>query len=75
MQNTMLTIPVNHDHVITQNIYKIYLFLTALVISELLRPQMAELPVNICELYKIYTITGHAMLSLCKIFTITVHTM
>ena len=58
--NIMLTILVNHDHEITQCQQ---ISLNATVISKNLsyNLQMAELPVNICILYKIYMVRGHTM--------------
>ena len=59
--NIMLTIPVNCDHMITQNVNKDLLILKCT--CHLKTPsyflQMAKLPVNTCILYKSYTITGH----------------
>ena len=60
--NIMLTLPVNHDHAIAQNINNdLLIFLTCT--RHLKTPhyclQMAELPVNTCTLYETYMITGH----------------
>ena len=59
----MLTIPVKRDHVITQNVNKDLLILKCACHLQSLsyHLQMAELSVNICKLYKIYTITGHTI--------------
>ena len=59
----MLTIPVNHDHMITQNVNKDVLILKCTCHLKTLsyHLQMSELPVYICKLYKIYMITGHMM--------------
>ena len=60
----MLTTPVNHDHMITQNVNKDLLILTCTchLKTQSYHLQMAELSVNICKLYKIYMITGHTKL-------------
>ena len=57
----MLTIPVNCDHVITLKVNKDLLILKCTCHLKTLsyHLQMAELSVNICNLYKIYMITGH----------------
>ena len=56
--NIMLTIPVNQDHVVTQNVNKDLLILkwTCHLKTLSYHLQMAELSVNIC---KSYTFTGH----------------
>ena len=50
----MLTIPVNHDHVITQNVNKEFLILkcTCLLKTPSYHLQMAELHVNIVNYVK-----------------------
>ena len=59
--NIMLTISVNHNHMITQNVNKDLLILkcTCYLKNLSYHLQMAELSVNYCILYKIYMITGH----------------
>ena len=59
----MLTIPVNHDHVITHNVNKDLLILKCTCHLKTLsyHLKMAELPVNICKLYKSYMLTGHTV--------------
>ena len=59
----MLTIPVDCDHVITQNVNKVLLILKYTCHLNTLRYhlQMAELFVNICELFKIYMIIDHTI--------------
>ena len=67
----MLTIPVNHDHVITLNVNKDFLVLKCTCHLKTLGYclQMAELSVNICKLYNIYTIKDHTV----KSYMITAH--
>ena len=59
----MLTMPVNHVHMITQNVNTDLLTLKCTCHLKNLSCclQMAELPVNICTLYKIYRITGYTI--------------
>ena len=59
----MLTIPVNHYHVINQNVKKDLLILKCTCHLRTLsyHLQMTELSVNICKLYQIYMITGHTI--------------
>ena len=59
----MLTIPVNSDHMITQNVNKDLLILkcTCYLKTISYHLQIAELQVNIYKLYETYMITGHTI--------------
>ena len=59
----MLTIPVNLDHMITQNVNKDFLISKCICHLKTLsyHLQMATVTVNTCKLHKIYMIIGHTI--------------
>ena len=58
-ENTMLTIPVNCDHMITKNVTKDLLTLKCTCHLKTLSYCLQM--INICKLYKIYMSTGHTI--------------